>query len=501
MEPNNLLHLVSRNTNYVLKAKGNSVKFKDIVDGGKIAAGGLKDFAGGLMAPTVRLGVTGLSRSGKTIFITALVNALLKGQRLPVFEAQAKGRITRCYLEPQPDDNLPRFAFESHMELLTAKDRQWPEGTRRLSQLRLTFEYEPHGIIARNFHGGKLHLDIIDYPGEWLLDLPLMQQTYQQWSNATVAASRKAPRDRLAKDWTEYLTSLDPTHPADELAAVKAAELFTAYLARCRADDVSLSSLPPGRFLMPGDLAGSPLLSFAPLDIAADAELKPGSLAALMARRYDSYVTQVVKPFFYGHFARLDRQIVLVDVLSAMNAGATAVNDLRQTLADVMGCFRLGQNSLMTELFGKRIDRVLFAATKADMLHQSQHDALENIIRVLIDEAAARADFAGAVNDVTAIAAIRTTREATVTQKKEKLNCIAGIPQKGEEIDGTVFDGKKEAAIFTGDLPTDPQKALDGSLEGELQFVRFRPPALKDENFPHIRLDRAVEYLVGDRFK
>ncbi len=51
------------------------VNFTDIIDGGKIAAGGLKDFATGLVAPTVRLGVTGLSRSGKTIFITALVNA------------------------------------------------------------------------------------------------------------------------------------------------------------------------------------------------------------------------------------------------------------------------------------------------------------------------------------------------------------------------------------------------------------------------------------------
>ena len=88
------------------------VSFSDIVDGTRIAAGGLSDFATGLVNPSVRRCVTGLSRAGKTVFITALVNALLKGGRFPAFEALSGGRITRCYLEPQPDDTLPRFAFE-----------------------------------------------------------------------------------------------------------------------------------------------------------------------------------------------------------------------------------------------------------------------------------------------------------------------------------------------------------------------------------------------------
>ena len=65
------------------------------------------------------------------------------------------------------------------------------------------------------------------------------------------------------------LSRLIPPRPADEQDAIAAAEVFTAYLARCREEDVSLSTLPPGRFLMPGDYKGSPLLAFAPLDIAS----------------------------------------------------------------------------------------------------------------------------------------------------------------------------------------------------------------------------------------
>ena len=58
---------------------------------------------------TLRLGVTGLSRAGKTVFITALVANLLNRGRMPQLKAQAQGRIQAVYLQPQPDVTLPRF--------------------------------------------------------------------------------------------------------------------------------------------------------------------------------------------------------------------------------------------------------------------------------------------------------------------------------------------------------------------------------------------------------
>ncbi len=97
------------------------------------AAGGVKDFATGMVSPSLRIGVTGLSRSGKTVFITALVHALLHGGRLPLFASRTQGRINRVYLEPQPDDDVPRFAYEDHVEALTGSDRHWPRSTNRLS--------------------------------------------------------------------------------------------------------------------------------------------------------------------------------------------------------------------------------------------------------------------------------------------------------------------------------------------------------------------------------
>ena len=73
---------------------------------------------------------------------------------------------------------------------------------------------------------------------------------------------------------------------------------------------------------MPGDLERSPGLTFAPLDLPTDATAEAESLHALMAHRYEAYKSIVVKPFFREHFAHIDHQIVLVDVLQALNAAA-----------------------------------------------------------------------------------------------------------------------------------------------------------------------------------
>ena len=94
-------------------------------------------FAHDVVRPTVRLGVTGLSRAGKTVFITAMIHNLIAGGRLPFFDAAAQGRLRRAFLKPQPDDDVPRFDYERHLADLTGKDPAWPQSTRRLSQLRL----------------------------------------------------------------------------------------------------------------------------------------------------------------------------------------------------------------------------------------------------------------------------------------------------------------------------------------------------------------------------
>ncbi len=463
--------------------------------------------------PTLRLGVTGLSRAGKTVFITALVHNLVHGGRLPLFEAYASGRLADARLQPQPDDDVPRFDYEAHVHDLVT-ERVWPRSTRRISELRLTLQFESASGLRRRLGRGRLNLDIVDYPGEWLLDLALLRKSYAEWSSEAVRLSKESHRAGLAAEFHGALARVTPDGPEDEGAARELAEAFTRYLRAARADEHALSMLPPGRFLMPGDLEGSPALTFSPLDVPPDHRAGRDTLAAMMERRYEAYRSHVVKPFFRDHFARLDRQIVLVDMLAALNAGPAAMRDLEGALADVLACFRPGRASWLTSILTRRIDRILFVATKADHVHHTDHENLARLLARLTKQAAVRAAFAGAEVRVMPLAAVRATREVTIDRRGESLPALVGTPIAGERVDGETYDGKTEIALFPGDLPGDPDILFEaGARSGmskdaaTLRYLRFRPPRLERTaegmtlSLPHIRLDQAIEYLVGDRLR
>jgi predicted YcjX-like family ATPase len=480
----------------------------ELIEQARLAALAFAEFSEGLFRPTVRLGVTGLSRAGKTVFITALVHGLLRGGRFPVFEPFASGRIAAARLTPQPDDAVPRFDYERHVQALVT-DREWPDSTRQISELRVVIDYQSARGAMRT-----LTLDIVDYPGEWLLDLPLLEKTYEDWSAEALEQSRAPTRKAHASPWHAQLATLDPFAPADENLAIATARRFTEYLHACRGDRHTLGLLPPGRFLMPGDLAGSPALTFAPLDLPSGGDAPGGSLWAMMRRRYDAYREVVVRPFFRDHFARLDRQIVLVDALAALDAGLQSVRDLQEALVAILDCFRVGRGSLWNTLFRPSADRILFAATKADLLHHTAHDRLEAILKRMTVRAIERAGSAGAEVEVVALAAVRATREALVRRDAETLPSIIGTVAMGEAAAGRTFDGRTEVALFPGDLPNDVSALFDADHEAlrrpaatdDLRFVRFRPPALElgpdgIPELPHIRLDRAMQFLFGDRMR
>ena len=164
-----------------------------IADQAKLSARALIEYGQHLFNPTIRLGVTGLSRAGKTVFLTALVHGLLRGGRFPVFEPHSGGRIAGARLSPQPDDGVPRFDYEKHLRALV-DERQWPDSTRQISELRLMIDYQSKSGANRT-----LTLDLVDYPGEWLLDLPLLDLSYEQWSAESLKRSRRQSARRAGE--------------------------------------------------------------------------------------------------------------------------------------------------------------------------------------------------------------------------------------------------------------------------------------------------------------
>ncbi len=457
--------------------------------------------------PTLRLGVTGLSGAGKTVFITSLAASLMARGRMRLLSAEAEGRILAATLNPQPDREVPRFAVEAHLADLSKPEPVWPESTRRVSQLRISIRYQPGGFLGSLAGASTLHLDIVDYPGEWLLDLPLLEKDYAAWSAEALKLAGSAARRDAAGGWHAALAAADPAAHHDEPAAEALAAAWTGYLAASRA--AGLAALAPGRFLMPGDLAGSPALTFAPLP--PPGHRTRGSLWAEMEQRYEAYKRAVVKPFFRDHFARLDRQVVLVDVLGALARGPRALGDLTATMAETLACFRHGQTGWLERILGgRRIERLLVAASKADHLHHEQHPQLVALTEAMLAEAARRAAYRGAVIRATALAAIRATSEQEITRDGRKLALVRGRR----------LGDRKEIAVFPGSLPADAARTLataaaaapgeappdwpDASYAAE----RFAPPnwggssgGANAEGPPHVRLDAAIEFLIGDRLE
>ncbi|MEM8578854.1 MAG: YcjX family protein [Pseudomonadota bacterium] len=445
-----------------------------------------------LFDPVIRLGVTGLARAGKTVFITSLVANLLDRGRMPHLLAQADGRIEAAFLQPQPDDTIPRFDYEAHMASLTGRPPTWPDSTRHVSELRLSLRVRPSGLLAGLQGPRTVHLDIVDYPGEWLLDLGLLDLSFAEWSAATLARLENRPQ---ADAFRAALAGVDPAAKLDEPVAQTLARAFADYLGQARA--AGFYDCTPGRFLLPGDLAGSPVLTFAPLP---PGEAPRRSLAREMARRFEAYKAQVVKPFFRDHFSRIDRQVVLVDALGAIAGGPAALDDLRAAMAEILGAFRPGRNAFLTQLFtGKRVEKILFAATKADHLHHAQHPQLAAIMAALTRGARDRARFAGAQTEAMALAALRATTEAEMPHEGQTLGVVQG----------TLLETGKQAAFYPGALPQDPAHLLaparagaEAWLDGDYQAMRFAPAPLTlspGDGPPHIRLDRAAQFLIGDK--
>ena len=437
----------------------------------------------------IRLGVTGLARSGKTVFITSLIANLLSGAKLSQFAASAQDRIELAYLKPQPNDTIARFDYETHLAQLCAGPPTWPENTKGISTLRLTLKLRPTGLLSGLRGAVEQHIDIVDYPGEWLLDLGLMDKTYEEWS--TDVLHRMANRS-FGAYYVNALTDLNPSDPFTDAAAKSLAACFTDYLENARM--AGYSDLSPGRFLLPGDMAGSPALTFAPVPKPTGSIRK--TFWAEMKRRYDAYKTHVVRPFFRDHFSKIDRQIVLVDLLSALDNGPDALSDLQRTMGDVVRAFRPGQNSFLTRLVsGQRVDKILFAATKADHLHHTQHGNYTNIMRAVMDDALRHAKFRGAQTAALSLASVRSTTEAL----HEDHPCVRG----------SLLSNRKNTLSYAGSLPENAQQLLrdisDGRsnwLGAEFTSTPFAPPVdafHPDRGIAHIRLDQSLEFLLGDR--
>lgn len=439
----------------------------------------------------VRIAVTGLSRAGKTAFISSLVNQLLHTSThdsLPLFAASRDKRLVGAKREPQTNMMVPRFAYDDAMEHVHSNPPKWPEPTRDVSEIRLALKYKPKKKTKKLFGStSTLHIDIIDYPGEWLLDLPLLNMDFEQWSQSQFEALT-GKRKELAQLWLEKLDNLDISQPLNEKAVADVAQSYTDFLYACKRE--GLHWVQPGRFVLPGELEGAPVLQFFPCRVDDNTKASKGSNLAMLKARYHEYQQKVVKAFYKHHFSTFDRQIVLVDCLQPLNEGYESFQDMRHALEQIMHSFRYGRSNLLKRLFAPRIDKILFAATKSDHVTPEQHPNLVSLLQQMVHPAWQSASYENIEMSCMTMASIQATQ--------------AGFINKGEQaypaLQGTTID-EQAITVFPGEVPKKLPEQAYWQQQG-FEFTAFRPrKASSDEPLPHIRMDKALEFLIGDKLK
>ncbi|NLS12632.1 YcjX family protein [Vibrio sp. SM6] len=437
----------------------------------------------------VRIAVTGLSRAGKTAFITSLVNQLLYSathDNLPLLSVARERRMIGAKREPQTNLMVPRFGYDEAMSQLLSTPPQWPEPTRDVSEIRLALKYKPQKTSKKLL--GKtatLHLDLIDYPGEWLLDLPLLEMDFATWSSAqwTLLTGKRA---ELSQPFQDAVAKLDLDAEVDEAALERIAQCFTDYLLACKT--AGLHWVQPGRFVLPGELAGAPVLQFFPVTFDSERKVIKNSNLAVLIARYKQYQDKVVKAFYKHHFATFDRQIVLVDCLQPLNIGADAFFDMRSAIEQLMRSFRYGRSGLLSRLFAPKIDKVLFAATKADHVTPDQHGNLVSLLQQMVHPAWQTAAFDNIEMNCMSMASVTATQSGFIATKAGQQAAIQGTTLTGEPL-----------TLFPGEVPKRLPEPSYWQQHG-FEFVSFQPLAVEDTTpLNHIRVDKALEYLIGDK--
>ena len=447
------------------------------------------------MDQTVRLAVTGLNQSGKTVFITSLVHQLLHARHdsgLPFFEVASSNRLSGTKTVLQPDVDISAFRYDQFIQSLTDDQPTWPTRTEELSEIRLAIRFQPTGFLQSRLSDSRtLYLDIIDYPGEWLLDLPMLELSFEAWSAQIFQLCDTEPRRSLSAEWRALLQTIPLGSKADDTLLRQASATYTELLQKCKTKKHCLSFLQPGRFTIPGDLKGTPLLTFCPLPAIAEEHKQADSFYGVMASRFDAYKEKVVRRFYKEHFSRFDRQIVLIDLLKALNKGPENFSDTRNALESILQNFHYGSSSIVNRLFWPKIDKLLFVATKVDHVAANQHNNLERLLNRLVNKPANDAIFQGVEVKTMALSSVTCTKTVVRKHDGRRLSFVRGIP-KGRD---------REILLFPGEIPEALPRTEDWDAK-RFNFMEFEPPRIADAEavtLPHIRMDQALNFLLGDK--
>ncbi len=432
--------------------------------------------------PVTRIGITGLSQAGKSTLITALINHLENIRRGAVANQSALSELTHGHWLR---DATPAFDYDAGLHALTNTPPVWPNSTTDWSIARIELS------IERPWYSTKPRrriIELLDYPGEWLLDLCLLEWDYPTFCAEVWAWCSQAPRAEIAADLIHALAAIDPMSPVDETYLLELQARWAAFLADSRLPPHQLSRNLPGRFLLSGAHYHPAQRPFVPLfSLTASsptAKFPANSWGAVCAKNFLAYRDQEAKPFFHQHFQSLDAQVILVDLLGAMTAGSAALKDMRAALDCVLKPFSYGTDHWLGRLFRRKIRRVAVCATKMDHLLPDDQKRLQALAESYLYDTVQRLAAESIELKVMAIAAVQAARLQENPNGEQSL--IGRDKRSGQGVQFT-----------PPTLPNTMPHNLNLKI-GDLPALAPPPGLDRARPFPGRRIDQLLAFLLAD---
>ncbi len=338
----------------------------------------------------LRVGVTGIGNSGKSVFLTSLVSHLEDhdADRLRL-GADGSARVQRFRLLPLAPDEAA-FDVDGFRRTLVDHGR-WPRKTRAESHLRCAFERSDWQVL-----GAELHL--FDFPGERMADAAMLGRDFAEWSDVVLGPlTYDRPTAELASRFLAELEQPDPTEEA-LLAGYRDALARLALAFRPRitpstfllAEDGSMARPGPPETIAAQRLSGLPGAEFTPLP--AGLRQRRPDLFWRFGERYLDYRERVASPVF-AFLRRCHRLVVLVDLPGILMGGTGRYNDQRELLKVLFAALD-PHRGLAERLIGITaeglsagrlrpggITRVSLVASKADLVHPADRGRLLALLR------------------------------------------------------------------------------------------------------------------------
>lgn len=457
--------------------------------------GGFPTRKGEIGVRTIFVGLTGLSRSGKTVFLTSAIHDFVQHTGLEMDEFRFNGWRYVGHPQLLPQGVLP-FPQQALVKAFREDPPRWPLSTVDVTEFRIHLQF-----LHENNRRREGTVVFVDYPGERLVDVALLDTSYEDWSESAWVQLHHPSHSAqaAARDFLAVIQSLQPdTRGAiSENKRQVAQHAFGAFCASARKARQVIAPVLP--VLLAEQRHGGVCTPFFPLK-REDRQRLP-KLHRLLKQQYAAYLKSAVSPFL-RRIGACSHQIVLVDVLDILRSGTEKYDEIQEQMQRVLHCYRKINRGWLRYLGSKvplvgrpLIRRVSFGATKADQATRDYRGNLVCLLRELFVKATTALQFDHRTVkkiDFWHVAAHRCTDDVDADHEGKPIVALRGRLQEGAL--------PEEGLYFPGRVPAQwPAQKHEWQA---FRFPDFRPRRLPDitlaRPLPHLNMDQILFAIVED---